>query len=283
MAVRLVERRGAEFQPQPAVTRPPHPHAWPAPRPAARGPNTFLASHRDAGSLTAIGGAALLLAGAVYFGLNRAAPTAADGPAVRLAVAAVMGLAVTAVHKRVRGGRSIGHSLVRAQTLLCVAGAMTMILIDNSIARAFGIAGAASIVRFRTPIDDPTDATVMFLLMALGMASGVGAFGLALAGGAGVCVLLFVFGAVSPEGHRRSVTFELAGSGFDFPRAHVEGVFAKHGIAIEPTEWSQDGDTRVKYRASVEETLSLEAVGAELMNGGQAALTEVRWDVKKSV
>ena len=62
----------------------------------------------------------------------------------------------------------------QAQTLLCVSGAMMMIIIGNSLARAFGIAGAASIIRFRTPVDDPKDVTILFLLMGLGMSSGLG-------------------------------------------------------------------------------------------------------------
>ena len=60
----------------------------------------------------------------------------------------------------------------QAQTLLCVSGAMMMIIIGNSLARAFGIAGAASIIRFRTPVDDPKDVTILFLLMGLGMSVG---------------------------------------------------------------------------------------------------------------
>ena len=74
-----------------------------------------------------------------------------------------------------------------AQILLCVSGAMMMVLINDSLARAFGIAGAASLVRFRTPVDDPRDAAVMFLLIGLGMASGLGAFMLA-GGGAAMVV-----------------------------------------------------------------------------------------------
>jgi hypothetical protein len=223
----------------------------------------------------------MALAAAYVAGLGPTLPFSDQAPA-RLALAAAIGITITGVHKWVRGNRAVGYSLARAQTLLCVAGALTMILIDNSVARAFGIAGAASIVRFRTPVEDPTDATVLFLLMALGMASGVGAFGLALAGAAGVCLLLTAFGTVAPEPTRRNVTIELVGTGYEFPTSHVHRVLAKHGVTIEPAEWSQDTQTRVKYRATVDESLSLEALGAELMNRGEAALQSVTWEVKKS-
>jgi len=272
MAVRLVERYGAQFQPQPAVG------ASQPPRVSLR----FTSTSRHI-----VGAAALALAvaalgvGAVYVsGGGRALPFSEHPPA-RLALAAVVGILLSAVHTYVRGNRAVGHSLARAETLLCVAGALTMILIDNSVARAFGIAGAASIVRFRTPVEDPTDATVLFLLMALGMASGVGAFGLTLAGAAGVCLLLMAFGTLAPEPRRRNVTFELVASGLDFPGSHVQRVFARHGVAVEPAEWSQDTDTRVKYRASVDEGLSLETLGAELMDRGEAALQSVNWEIRK--
>ena len=267
MAVRLVERHSGEFQPYAPVARPEPPER--------RSPRVA--------DVVALGaGIAALAIAAVYAAGRGPTLPLSDQMSARLALAAAIGVAVTAVHKRVRGNRTVGYSLARAQTLLCVAGALTMILIDNSVARAFGIAGAASIVRFRTPVEDPTDATVLFLLMALGMASGVGSFGLALAGAAGVCLLLTAFGTVAPEPARRSVTIELVGSGYEFPTSHVHRVLAKHGVTIEPAEWSQDTQTRVKYRALVDESLSLEALGAELMNRGEAALQSVTWEVKKS-
>ena len=62
----------------------------------------------------------------------------------------------------------------QAHVLLCLAGALTMLIVGDSLPRAFGIAGAAAIVRFRTPVEDPRDITVLYLLMALGMSAGLG-------------------------------------------------------------------------------------------------------------
>src|SRR4030095_4126565 len=90
----------------------------------------------------------------------------------KMIAAALIGALVTAIHTPVSRDRP--KSLEQAQTLLCVSGAMMMIIIGNSLARAFGIAGAAGIVRFRTPVDDPKDVTILFLLMGLGMAAGLG-------------------------------------------------------------------------------------------------------------
>ncbi len=94
-------------------------------------------------------------------------------------VAAIVGMLVTAVHRGYRSEREANPTLDQAQVLLCVAGALMMIIIGSDLARAFGIAGAASIIRFRTPIEDARDITVLFILMGLGMAAGLGGFALA--------------------------------------------------------------------------------------------------------
>ena len=274
MGVHLVERRFAP-RPQPATAHPAPAH-WPVGSGAAR-PSKVVP-----GAVWLVAGIAALIVATLYaIGRGPTLPLAAP-PALRIALAAAIGLSLTAVHKHVRGNRMLGYSLARAQTLLCVAGALTMILIDNSVARAFGIAGAASIVRFRTPVEDPTDATVLFLAMALGMAAGVGAYGLSIAGTAGVCLLLLAFGTLAPEPKRRNITIEMVASGHEFPTQHVQDVFATHNVVIEPSEWTQDTATRVKYRASVDEALSLEILGAQLMSKGEAGLQSVSWDVRKT-
>jgi hypothetical protein len=264
MAVDLVHGHGLRFHTGARHTR--------AERPA----------HHIPAAAGLIGGAAALGVAAFYVAGRLPTLPVTAPPAARLALAAAIGLVLTAVHSHIKHARTPGYSLARAQTLLCVAGALTMILIDNSVARAFGIAGAASIVRFRTPVDDPTDATVLFLSMALGMASGVGAFGLALSGTVGVCLLLLAFGTLAPQPRRRHISIELVATSHQFPAEHVRSVFARHGVAVEPAEWSQDAATRITYRAAVDETLPLELLGDELMSKGEAGLQSVTWEVRKN-
>jgi len=108
----------------------------------------------------------------------------------KLVAAALIGILVTAVHKPASRDRAATRSMEHAQMLLCVSGALMMVIIGNSLARAFGIAGAASIIRFRTPVDDPKDVTILFLLMGLGMSAGLGAFAVAGLGTAFLCLTL---------------------------------------------------------------------------------------------
>ena len=54
---------------------------------------------------------------------------------LKLVCAALIGMLVSAVHRRNHGDKPLPKSLEQAQILLCVAGAMIMIIIGNSLAR----------------------------------------------------------------------------------------------------------------------------------------------------
>ena len=72
-------------------------------------------------------------------------------------------------------------AVIETQIVLAIVGAMIMIIVGASLARAFGIAGAANLIRYRAKIEDPKDAVVMLSTLALGLAAGVGLYGIALA------------------------------------------------------------------------------------------------------
>jgi anti-anti-sigma factor len=193
---------------------------------------------------------------------------------LKLVAAALVGLLITAIHRPVT--RDQRSSMAQAQTLLCVSGAVMMIIIGNSLARAFGIAGAASIIRFRTPVDDPKDVTVLFLLMGLGMSLGLGAFAVAGLGAAFLAVALVVLDRMASDS-LRTMSVELTANGGQFPSPHVEAVFARHRIAVEPREMSSaEGVTTNKYQAWLSPRTSLEDVSADLL-AGAAGVKSVAW------
>jgi anti-anti-sigma factor len=198
----------------------------------------------------------------------------------KLVAAAAIGLLVTAVSRRYRGEKPQTQSMEQAQVLLCVSGALMMVIIGSSVARAFGIAGAASIIRFRTPVEDPKDITVLFLLMGLGMATGVGGFALAGMGTAFLCLSLAVLdhlGARKP----RLMTVEIKASGREFPVRHVEAVFARHGIIFEPWEISQGDKSLVQYHTTLDPSIALDDVSHALMGDGKAGIHSVVWELTK--
>jgi len=96
----------------------------------------------------------------------------------RLPVAA--GLAcVLAFRPRRKGTPPRQAPVIQTQIILAVVGAVVMLVVGSSLARAFGIVGAAGLVRYRAKIDDPKDAGVMLSTLAVGLAAGVGVWLLA--------------------------------------------------------------------------------------------------------
>jgi anti-anti-sigma factor len=199
----------------------------------------------------------------------------------KLVAAALIGILVTAVHQPASRDRGNSRSMEQAQMLLCMSGALMMIIIGNSLARAFGIAGAASIIRFRTPVDDPKDVTILFLLMGLGMSAGLGAFAVAGLGTAFLCLTLVALDVMAKQ-QTRVMSVEIVADGRTFPSTRVEEIFARNQIVFEPREIAQADDVTVKYHAWLDPRTSLDDLSAQLMRE-VAGLTSVSWEHPKRV
>ena len=200
----------------------------------------------------------------------------------KLIAAAVIGMLVTIVHRQYRHGseRQANPAMDQAQVLLCISGAMMMIIIGNNLARAFGIAGAASIIRFRTPVEDARDITILFLLMGLGMAAGLGALAVAGLGTLFLCAMIPLLNMFSSE-RPRTMMVEIVAKDRDFPMAHVHHVFAINGILFEPREVSQGDEATAKYLTTLKPTDSLEDLSAQLMGDGKKGIKNVSWSPPK--
>jgi anti-anti-sigma factor len=197
----------------------------------------------------------------------------------KLVAAALIGILVTAVHHPATRDPQGSRSMEQAQMLLCVSGALMMIIIGNSLARAFGIAGAASIIRFRTPVEDPKDVTILFLLMGLGMSTGLGAFAVAGLGTAFLCLTLVGLDLMAKQ-QTRLMSVEIIASGRTFPSQKVEEVFARNQIVFEPREIAQSDEVTVKYHTWLDPRMSLDDVSAQLMRDAEG-VTAVAWEHPK--
>jgi hypothetical protein len=73
-----------------------------------------------------------------------------------------------ATHRGLSYSRNMVHSIV----LLAMIITMVMLVVGDSVARAFGLVGALAIIRFRTVVRDARDTTFIFLALAVGIAVG---------------------------------------------------------------------------------------------------------------
>ena len=85
-----------------------------------------------------------------------------DAAMIRLPLAALLGAAL-ALRPRRRGTPPRTPAVIQTQIILAVVGAVVMLVVGASLARAFGIVGAANLIRYRSKIDDPKDAVVMLV------------------------------------------------------------------------------------------------------------------------
>ena len=67
-----------------------------------------------------------------------------------------------------------------------------MLVIGSNLARAFGLVGALSIIRFRTAVKDPKDISFIFLALILGVAVGTQNYHIALTSTAFILTLIYI-------------------------------------------------------------------------------------------
>jgi uncharacterized protein DUF4956 len=117
---------------------------------------------------------------------------------VRLPIAAALA-SILALRPRRRGTPPRQAPVMQTQIILAVVGAVVMLVVGSSLARAFGIVGAAGLVRYRAQIADPKDAGVMLSTLAVGLASGVGLWMLASFGTFFILGLLWIVESFEPK------------------------------------------------------------------------------------
>ncbi len=109
-----------------------------------------------------------------------------------LAVALACGIVIALVYRFIYKGPSYSASYVNSLVLLSLITCLVIMVIGNNLARAFGLVGAMSIIRFRTAVRDVQDIVYIFFSLAVGMASGVGLHAIAITGTLLICLVSVV-------------------------------------------------------------------------------------------
>ena len=114
----------------------------------------------------------------------RAAHVASLGQSIFWLVAAigaalVVSLPVSWLYMAVRSGEDYDQSLVNTIIVLPMIVTGIVIIVQNSLALAFSLAGIAGAVRFRNSLKSSGDALFILLSVGIGLAAGIGAIELA--------------------------------------------------------------------------------------------------------
>lgn len=164
---------------------------------------------------------------------------------VRLPLAAVLGAAL-ALRPRKRGSARQSVLVVQTQIMLAVVGAVIMLVVGNSLSRAFGIVGAAGLVRYRSTIDDPKEAVVMLCALGAGLAAGVGLYILAPFSTFFMATVLWAVEYFEPPA-RKFFELSVTTAQASHFRPKVEGVL--HGLGLE-YELLTESDDAISYSVS---------------------------------
>lgn len=111
---------------------------------------------------------------------------AAPALLIAMVVAILLMVPVSWVYMGTRERSGYQQSVVQTIMLLPIAVAGVVVVVQNSVALAFSLAGIVAAVRFRTTLKNKSDALYIFVSIGIGLASGIGAMAVA-------AVLSFVF------------------------------------------------------------------------------------------
>lgn len=97
-------------------------------------------------------------------------------------VAMICGIAIALLYKNTYKGLNYSSSFTISIIMLTMITAIVIMVIGNNLARAFGMVGAMSIIRFRTAVKDASDIMFIFFALSIGLAAGVKLYSVAIFG-----------------------------------------------------------------------------------------------------
>jgi len=194
----------------------------------------------------------------------------------RLPVAAALA-GVLAFRPRRKGTPRRQMPVIQTQIILAVVGAVVMLVVGSSLARAFGIVGAAGLVRYRAKIDDPKDAGVMLSTLAVGLAAGVGVWLLAAFGTVFILALLWVVESFEPK-PTELFTLKVKAKDPAAIKDQLEALLARYkfDIALRAT-----GQEEFHYEVRIPSEAKTDRLSNRILELDPKNVTEVEWEEKK--
>lgn len=152
-----------------------------------------------------------------------------------------------------------------------------MLVVGASLARAFGIVGAAGLVRYRAKIADPKDAGVMLSTLAIGLAAGVGLWPLACFATAFILVLLWIVESFEPKAtHVFLLKIQAKDPAALKPK--IEEILSRSRVKHELRTESKE---EISYEANVPFDRKTDRLSELILKIDPENATAVKWDDKK--
>jgi hypothetical protein len=197
--------------------------------------------------------------------------------AIILPVAAALGAALGFIRPVRRGLVPRSSHVIQTQVLLAVVGAVIILVVQENLARAFAIVGAAGLVRYRARITDPKDAGVLLAALAIGLLAGAGSLLLAVASCFFIIGVLWLLESLEPVDLTQ---FDLTVESKDALRVrpHVEHALRQRGISYEL--WGSS-PSELRYEVKVPLDKKVRKLSKLIRNLDKRDGIAVDWRIKK--
>lgn len=196
---------------------------------------------------------------------------------VVLAVAATLGAALGIIRPVRRGIVPRSAHVIQAQILLAVVGAIIVVVVAESLARAFAVVGAAGLIRYRSRIEDPKDAGVMLVALTVGLAAGTGLYVFAAVACLFVIGVLWLLESFEPSAKSR-FDLTIASKNAAALQAEIEDALHVKGVSFELRGSSED---ELHYEVIVPYHEQIRKLTRVIRDLGGRHGTTVEWEIKK--
>ena len=193
----------------------------------------------------------------------------------RLPIAAVLA-AVLALRPRRRGTPRRQPQVIQTQIILAVVGAVVMLVVGTSLARAFGIVGAAGLVRYRAKIDDPKDAGVLLSTLAVGLSAGVGLWMLACFATAFILGVLWIIESFEPQ-VMQAFTLTVQANNAAVLKTRIEEVLKRNRLEFELRVTTND---EICYEVRLPFDKKVDKISTAILKIDPANTTGGEWEEK---
>lgn len=164
-----------------------------------------------------------------------------------IGVALLCGLAIAWLYRHTYRGPGYSVAFVNALVFLTMITAVMILAIGSNLARAFGLVGAMSIIRFRTAVKETQDIVYIFFVLAVGMAAGGGYHKIAILATVVVGAIIYVMSKSAPFASRRTeylLQFAYAGNGDGAPAfVPILHKFCRSHQVINTRSMGADGES----------------------------------------
>ena len=205
---------------------------------------------------------------------------------LRLLFAALLGAALAFRPRKKILALKRNPYVSQTQILLAIVAAALMIIVGDNAARAFGIFAAVSLVRFRTNIRDPKEITVLLISLALGLASGVGRWDLAIVLAVFSLIVLWLLEWREPQLVFRSMELKVSTKNVIATQQALRTILRKHGFDKElraiDREATEESPGSLVYSIDISPMVSTDELSEDILKMDGMNVEAIEWDQKKS-